>query len=131
MLDLLINENPVDRRIGETFLKCSMKSFSRLLDPMLIILLDPSIIRSIKTLSVGDHKEIQLLVYERPFNQDQVNYVLKVLAELFQYGGAPLVRSLSLLPVRNTYILKLAAMHRYGNNYVNILLDPFRESQNE
>ncbi|KAK0466281.1 Dopey, N-terminal-domain-containing protein [Desarmillaria tabescens] len=45
VLDTLKNDDPSLRRIGETWMRCSLKSYLRVLDPIIFELLDPSIRR--------------------------------------------------------------------------------------
>jgi hypothetical protein len=76
------------------------------LDPILLTMLDPSIMRAKKSITV-DEEVLSLTFYERPINQSQIQNVFDVLIEVFQYGGSQLIRNLVLLSVRTPAILKL------------------------
>ncbi|KAH7875406.1 uncharacterized protein C8R40DRAFT_1170491 [Lentinula edodes] len=82
VLDTLKNEEPNLRRIGETWMRCSLKSYLRVLDPILFELMDPSIRRSTSTMKVKG-KEIPGFTYERPFDQRYINHLLDMLAFIF------------------------------------------------
>ncbi len=76
------------------------------MDPILLTMLDPSIMRAKKSITV-DEEVLSLTFYERPINQSQIQNVFDVLIEVFQYGGSQLIRNLVLLSVRTPAILKL------------------------
>ncbi|KAJ3872337.1 hypothetical protein F5051DRAFT_159403 [Lentinula edodes] len=82
VLDTLKNEEPNLRRIGETWMRCSLKSYLRVLDPILFELMDPSIRRSTSTMKVKG-KEIPGFTYEHPFDQRYINHLLDMLAFIF------------------------------------------------
>ena len=82
----------------------------RLLDPILLILLNPSIMRHLSHRKLGNHLELSILTYRRPFEQEQVLYVLDMLNEVMQYGGANLMRSLSSIPVQHAVIQQFAGI---------------------
>ncbi|KAJ6523556.1 Dopey, N-terminal-domain-containing protein [Mycena capillaripes] len=86
VLDTLKNEDPCLRRIGETWMRCSLKSYLRVLDPILFDLLDPSI-RRIPTTTKVKGKELQGFLYERPFDQRYTNHLLEMLLSIIRFGG--------------------------------------------
>ncbi|KAJ6623058.1 Dopey, N-terminal-domain-containing protein [Mycena sp. CBHHK59/15] len=86
VLDTLKNDDPCLRRIGETWMRCSLKSYLRVLDPILFDLLDPSIRRIPNTTKVRG-KELQSFLYERPFDQRYTNHLLEVLLSIIRFGG--------------------------------------------
>lgn len=107
MVNLLKNHNPQLKRQGEMFLRNSLKSFSRLLDPVLLILLDPSIFRKSRShtsASGADDEEFVVDFYAAPFNGDQVNHVFEIIYEVLNYGGPEFVLNISKLIVETEYL---------------------------
>ncbi|KAF8273824.1 Dopey, N-terminal-domain-containing protein [Lactarius quietus] len=86
ILDTLKNDDPNLRRIGETWMRCSLKSYLRVLDPILYDLFDPSIRRVPSTTNVNG-KQLQGYSYERPFDQTYVNHLLETLLSVVKFGG--------------------------------------------
>ncbi|KAJ7750196.1 Dopey, N-terminal-domain-containing protein [Mycena metata] len=86
VLDTLKNEDPCLRRIGETWMRCSLKSYLRVLDPILFDLLDPSIRRIPNTTKVKG-RELHGFLYERPFDQRYTNHLLEMLLSIIRFGG--------------------------------------------
>ncbi|KAH8991959.1 Dopey, N-terminal-domain-containing protein [Lactarius akahatsu] len=85
-LDTLKNDDPNLRRIGETWMRCSLKSYLRVLDPILYDLFDPSIRRAPSITRVNG-KQLQGYSYERPFDQTYVNHLLETLLSVVKFGG--------------------------------------------
>ncbi|KAF8215761.1 Dopey, N-terminal-domain-containing protein [Mycena galopus ATCC 62051] len=86
VLDTLKNDDPSLRRIGETWMRCSLKSYLRVLDPILFDLLDPSIRRIPNTTKIKG-RELHGFVYERPFDQRYTNHLLEMLLSIIRFGG--------------------------------------------
>ncbi|KAF9566957.1 hypothetical protein CPC08DRAFT_758587 [Agrocybe pediades] len=86
VLDTLKSENPNLRRIGETWMRCSLKSYIRVLDPILYDLLDPSTVR-IPTVFKVRGRELPGYLYERPYDQRIVNHLLETLLSIVNFGG--------------------------------------------
>lgn len=86
ILDTLKHDDPNLRRIGETWMRCSLKSYLRVLDPILYDLFDPSIRRVPSTTNVNG-KQLQGYSYERPFDQTYVNHLLDTLLSVVKFGG--------------------------------------------
>ncbi|KXN85691.1 Protein dopey [Leucoagaricus sp. SymC.cos] len=86
VLDTLKNDDPSLKRIGETWMRCSLRSYLRILDPILYELLDPAVLRTPTQVKVHG-KEIQGFTYEKPFDQRYINYLLEVLLSIVRFGG--------------------------------------------
>ncbi|KAI0660570.1 Dopey, N-terminal-domain-containing protein [Cubamyces menziesii] len=86
VLETLRSDDPKLRRIGETWMRCSLKSYLRVLDPILFDLLDPTI-RYIPSTTELRGKQLQGFSYERPFDQRYVNYLLETLLSVAKFGG--------------------------------------------
>ncbi|KAF9056037.1 Dopey, N-terminal-domain-containing protein [Panaeolus papilionaceus] len=86
ILDTLKSEDPNLRRIAETWMRCSLKSYIRVLDPILYDLLDPSIHRTPTTFKVRG-RELPGFLYNRPFDQRIVNHLFEVLISVITFGG--------------------------------------------
>ncbi|CAB4494243.1 hypothetical protein RhiirA1_417017 [Rhizophagus irregularis] len=93
MLDNLRDENPTNRRAGETWLRCNKKSYTRILEPIIKILCDSSITRRKAEIIIGV-ETFQLLNYERPFNQAQVDYVFESLSAICRVGGDSFLKAI-------------------------------------
>ncbi|KZT08595.1 uncharacterized protein LAESUDRAFT_757319 [Laetiporus sulphureus 93-53] len=102
VLDTLKSGDPTFRRIGETWMRCSLKSYLRVLDPLLFDLSDPSIRRTNATTDLNS-KILEGFYYERPFDQRYINHALETLLSVIKFGGqgftriartTPIVRSL-------------------------------------
>ncbi|KAI0334441.1 hypothetical protein GY45DRAFT_1318466 [Cubamyces sp. BRFM 1775] len=86
VLETLRSDDPKLRRIGETWMRCSLKSYLRVLDPILFDLLDPAI-RYVPSTTELRGKQLQGFSYERPFDQRYVNYLLETLLAVAKFGG--------------------------------------------
>ncbi|THV06503.1 hypothetical protein K435DRAFT_960479 [Dendrothele bispora CBS 962.96] len=86
VLDTLKNDDPNLRRIGETWMRCSLKSYIRVLDPILFELMDPSIRRIPDTMKVKG-RELPGFTYERPLDQRYTNHLLEMLLSIIRFGG--------------------------------------------
>ncbi|KAJ3809392.1 Dopey, N-terminal-domain-containing protein [Lentinula aff. lateritia] len=102
VLDTLKNEEPNLRRIGETWMRCSLKSYLRVLDPILFELMDPSIRRSTSTMEVKG-KEIPGFTYERPFDQRYINHLLDMLASVIRIGGQGFVKTARMSGIKRSH----------------------------
>ncbi|KAG1754714.1 Dopey, N-terminal-domain-containing protein [Suillus paluster] len=79
VLETLKHDDPSLRRVGETWMRCNLRSYIRVLEPILRDLLDPSIRRI--------PKEIGGYVYEKSFDQRYVAHLLEILLSIVQFGG--------------------------------------------
>ncbi|KIJ53578.1 hypothetical protein M422DRAFT_73885 [Sphaerobolus stellatus SS14] len=86
VLDTLRHHDPELRRIGETWMRCSLKSYTRVLEPLLHDLLDPSIRRTSQS-STYDGHEVTGLFYQRPFDQHRMDHLLQALLSFIKIGG--------------------------------------------
>ncbi|KAG2138725.1 Dopey, N-terminal-domain-containing protein [Suillus bovinus] len=86
VLETLKHDDPTLRRVGETWMRCNLRSYIRVLEPVLRDLLDPSIHR-ISRISRVSGKEIRGFVYERSFDQRYVAHLLEILLSIVQFGG--------------------------------------------
>jgi len=90
-LDALKSDDLATRRAAEAWMRCSLKSYIRVLDPLLLSLLDPTIASRAETVKV-DGVRVPVLVYGRAFDQAQVHHVLDNLLALARFGGQGFVR---------------------------------------
>ena len=103
VLDTLKSDDPSLRRVGETWMRCSLKSylryvgirfnylnqtqsFCRVLDPILFDLLDPALRRT-PSVSKINGKELRDFSYERPIDQSYITYLLETLLSVVRFGG--------------------------------------------
>ncbi|GAA5902657.1 hypothetical protein JCM8208_007031 [Rhodotorula glutinis] len=90
-LDALKSDDLATRRAAEAWMRCSLKSYIRVLDPLLLSLLDPTIASRAETVKV-DGVRVPVLVYGRAFDQARVHHVLDNLLALARFGGQGFVR---------------------------------------
>ncbi|KAF7307364.1 Dopey-N domain-containing protein [Mycena indigotica] len=102
VLDTLKNDDPALRRIGETWMRCSLKSYLRVLDPILFDLLDPGI-RRLPTTTKVKGKELQGFFYERPFDQRYVNHLLDMLLGITRFGGQGFAKTTRSTPIKRSH----------------------------
>ncbi|KAI5481667.1 cellular morphogenesis-related protein [Pseudohyphozyma bogoriensis] len=91
MLDSLKADDLSTRRAGEAWMRCSLKSYLRILDPLLFTLLDPAIKQLPSTVTVAG-VQLPILVYHSKFDQARVHHVLDDLLSLARFGGQGLIR---------------------------------------
>ncbi|KAG0344934.1 hypothetical protein BG004_004061 [Podila humilis] len=100
MLDSLSSTNPSNRRAGETWIRSNLKSYPRLLDPLLLVLYDQGIVRQ-KAEETFHNEYFPVHYYIRNFNQAQVQYIFNTLLTVFRFGGLGFLRSIrqSTIPI--------------------------------
>ncbi|KAF9524082.1 Dopey, N-terminal-domain-containing protein [Crepidotus variabilis] len=102
VLDGLKSEDPALRRVSETWMRCSLKSYIRVLDPILYDFLDPNILRSQTTFKVRG-REITGFVYERPFDQRIIDHLLETLLSVVNFGGQGFAKAARTAPIKRSY----------------------------
>lgn len=106
ILDALKNDDPGLRRVGETWMRCSLRSYLRVLDPILYDLLDPSMKR-ISFVTKINGRELQGFSYERAFDQSYVNHLLETLLSVVKFGGHGFGKTARMNSVRRSYSSEL------------------------
>ncbi|KAF8633541.1 hypothetical protein AX15_001344 [Amanita polypyramis BW_CC] len=102
VLDSLKSDDPSLRRTGETWMRCNLKSYLRILDPILYELLDPLTRRTAATVTVkGRH--IPGFYYERPFDQRYTNYLLDTLLSIIRFGGQGFIKTTRSASIKRSY----------------------------
>ncbi|KAK4333987.1 Protein dopey [Rhodotorula toruloides] len=91
MLDSLKSDDLTTRRAAEAWMRCSLKSYIRILDPLLFVLLDPAIQLASRVDKVADMR-VPILVYTQAFDQARVHHVLDNLLSLARFGGQGFIR---------------------------------------
>lgn len=86
VLDTLRSEDMHVRRVGETWMRCSLKSYIRVIEPVLFDLLDPAVKRSSATFTFNG-RDTRGYTYERPIDQHKFIYILEALLSVVRYGG--------------------------------------------
>ncbi|CAG8453950.1 6582_t:CDS:10 [Scutellospora calospora] len=105
VLDSLRDENPSSRRAGETWMRWNRnnKSYIRILHPIVKILCDSTILRK-KTQSQIDDGTFEVIYYEKPFNQAQVDYVFETLSTMCRVGGNAFLNAIHVSSVKTELI---------------------------
>ncbi|KAF7726823.1 hypothetical protein EC973_008424 [Apophysomyces ossiformis] len=105
MLDLLRdNSTPFDRRAGETWIRCHLQSYVRLLEPFILTMLKKDIIYRTKEKIIHyDEQELQkgfqedvivpYFIYMRPFDMETVDYLFTTLVALLNFGGLGVLKA--------------------------------------
>ncbi|CEP13190.1 hypothetical protein [Parasitella parasitica] len=106
VLDLLRDgASPLDRRSGDLWIRCHLKSYVRLLEPFLLALLDQRILRRPAELSVGWQNQqlkkhgqtkttqISYSVYLKAFDTDIIDYTFTTLIALITFGGLNVLKT--------------------------------------
>lgn len=95
ILDTLHSPHPHRYRLGETWLRTCLKSYTRVVEPLLYDLLDPSIRRVrvesiLRDWSQGAWKgrDVRGWVYETNFDMERTRYLIDSLGGLCKFGGA-------------------------------------------
>ncbi|KAK7464504.1 hypothetical protein VKT23_006673 [Stygiomarasmius scandens] len=128
VLDALKNDDPNLRRIGETWMRCSLKSYIRVLDPILFELMDPSIRRIPDTLKVKG-RELAGFTYERPLDQRYTNHLLEMLLSIIRFGGQGFAKTARTSAVKRSYHTGLVQRVDASGfpdpdvNYLDVLVD--------
>ncbi|KAI0271467.1 Dopey, N-terminal-domain-containing protein [Gloeopeniophorella convolvens] len=128
VLDALKNEDPSLRRIGETWMRCSLRSYLRVLDPILYDLLDPNV-RRIPSVIKLNGKQLQAFSYERPFDQTYINYLLETLLSVVKFGGQGFGKTARTSLIRRSYHsqlaerIQLAGVMNSDASYQDVLLE--------
>ncbi|GEM07562.1 cellular morphogenesis-related protein [Rhodotorula toruloides] len=91
MLDSLKSDDLTTRRAAEAWMRCSLKSYIRILDPLLFVLLDPAIQLESRIDKVADVR-VPILVYTQAFDQARVHHVLDNILSLARFGGQGFIR---------------------------------------
>jgi len=138
ILDTLKSDDPGLRRIGETWMRCSLRSYLRyttslfhlplsdlscfsVLDPILYDLLDPSVRRTPSATRING-KQLQSFSYERPFDQTYVNHLLETLLSVVKFGGQGFGKTARMSLVRKSHSSELVErilsgeLHRFSLN---------------
>jgi hypothetical protein len=102
VLDTLKSEDPALRRIGETWMRCSLRSYIRILDPILYHLMDPTI-RCLPTTSKVHLRELPGFLYETTFDQRYVHHLLETLGSVAKFGGLGFAKTIQTNLVRNSF----------------------------
>lgn len=92
-----------ERQLASTWLRCNLRSYTRLLDPLLRLLLNPDLIGSRKSSSIkcGDLK-IEGWEYTKPFDVETINYSLSTILALARFGGVGMTKALSSTSIRRS-----------------------------
>ncbi|KAF8337070.1 Dopey, N-terminal-domain-containing protein [Cantharellus anzutake] len=114
VLDCLRSGDPSLRRTGETWMRTSLKSYLRILDPILHDLLSPNILRVPHTASFNG-RQIRCFLYPRAFDQNYVQYLLETLLAVTKFGGQGFIRTAHTTPLRRTHHPTLVSTAEKGN----------------
>ncbi|CAE6451535.1 unnamed protein product [Rhizoctonia solani] len=101
VLDTLKSEDIHIRRVGETWMRCSLKSYIRVIEPVLFDLLDPAIKRNSATFTFNG-RDTRGFTYERPMDQRKLAYILESLLSVIRYGGQGFGRVARTTPIQRT-----------------------------
>ncbi|KAJ3138752.1 hypothetical protein HK100_012424 [Physocladia obscura] len=133
VLDSLRSSNPSIRRNSEAWLKTYVKSYSRIIEPILATLLHRDIRVFTETTLVAEREEI-IYFYKREFNMGQVLYSLEMLSLLIS-GYMPLLQNLWTEMLSDSNFLEAGDWLEEGENdssmFVRTEIQKNPESKNE
>ncbi|THH33130.1 hypothetical protein EUX98_g1019 [Antrodiella citrinella] len=127
VLDTLKSENPNLRRVGETWMRCCLKSYLRILDPILFDLQDPQILR-VRSVEEHNGRSIHAFRYERPFDQRYISHLLDSLLSIVKFGGQGFSKVAKSAAIsRTTHSGVLERIQGAGNpadsSYMDVIID--------
>ncbi|KAF8559912.1 hypothetical protein OG21DRAFT_1528688 [Imleria badia] len=127
VLESLNHDCPTSRRIGETWMRCSLRSYIRILEPLLYDLLDPKIRRK-PTVAKIRGKEIRGYIYEQKFDQRYVHHLLEILHSIVQFGGQGFTKTARSAPIKRVQYQPLAqrmeaALFDPNTSYLDMLME--------
>ncbi|CAA7265849.1 unnamed protein product [Cyclocybe aegerita] len=128
VLDALKSDKPGLRRIGETWMRCSLKSYIRILDPILHDLLDPGIVRNPTTFKVRG-RELPGFSYERAFDQRIMNHLLETLLSIVSFGGQGFTKAARTSSIKRSHhigLLQRVTSSGFGDaeaTYLDVLIE--------
>lgn len=108
VLDGLLSPDWNERQLAETWVRNHARTFTALLDPLLLIICDSSENRTEENYSIDGH-EIRFFIYKRPLDHERVRYALSILLQLAFLGGPALARTLRTAQVQRSTSKKLAS----------------------
>lgn len=74
---------------------------TRVLDPIIFDLLDPSVVRSRSVMKINA-RELQDFAYESPMDQRLINHLLDTLLSVVRFGGQGFVKVANSTPIRRS-----------------------------
>ncbi|KAG8796457.1 hypothetical protein FRC17_007997, partial [Serendipita sp. 399] len=128
VLDTMRSDDPALRRLGETWMRCSLKSYMRILDPVMYELMDPTVRRTPATYS-WQGRDTKLYNYEKPFDSSRVVYLLDTLTATLRFGGQGIAKVARGTPVKKSghpEVYKRAfamGILRGDDSYMDILIE--------
>ncbi|KAI3621823.1 hypothetical protein WG66_015956 [Moniliophthora roreri] len=128
VLDALKNDDPSLRRVGETWMRCNLKSYIRVLDPILFDLMDPSIRRNSTSIKTGG-RELAGFSYERPLDQRYVYHLLEMLLSIVRFGGQGFVKTARTVSIKKSYYpalvqrVEASGFPESESNYLEVLIE--------
>ncbi|KAI8919962.1 Dopey, N-terminal-domain-containing protein [Powellomyces hirtus] len=105
LLDALRSRDSTIRRGGETWLRNYVATYTRIVDPLVDILLHESIHRRASITHV-DGEEINVYEYLTPFNEAQADYAFKALLGAVRFGDRDFLKSIWTATVKRNDFLK-------------------------
>ncbi|KIL71408.1 hypothetical protein M378DRAFT_188883 [Amanita muscaria Koide BX008] len=128
VLESLTSDDVSLRRVGETWMRCSLKSYLRVLDPILYDLLDPAV-RRIAVSTTIKGKQLSGYHYELPFDQRYTNYLLDTLLAIIRFGGQGFVKTARSSAIKRSFhagLIQSVESAGFSNpdpNYLDVLIE--------
>ncbi|EJU02805.1 hypothetical protein DACRYDRAFT_94483 [Dacryopinax primogenitus] len=122
VLDGLKSEDPHFRRIAETWMRCSLKSYHRILDPVLHDLMAPAYSGMPRVFSYQG-VQVQEFEYERLTDQTRILYLLENLLSLVRFGGQGFGKSVKTSALPGFLASESSQARRKATNYLDLLID--------
>ncbi|KAG9047301.1 hypothetical protein FS842_000675 [Serendipita sp. 407] len=128
VLDTMRSDDPALRRLGETWMRCSLKSYMRILDPVLYELMDPTVRRTPATVS-WQGRDTKIYNYDKPFDSSRVVYLLDTLTATLRFGGQGIAKVARGSPIKKSghpEVYKRAfamGILRGDDSYMDVLIE--------
>ncbi len=128
LLDKLQSPDADDRQQAEVWLRANVRSYTKVVDPLLQMLLSNRATPSTPAAENIGGVQIAVCRVNEPFNQDIVVYALKTLSALVRFGGSNVAKALAATPLSasmSTTIKHLVKAETLvaSSTYLNTLLD--------
>lgn len=128
VLDSLRSNDPNHRRVGETWMRCCLKSYLRVLDPLLFDLVDPDIIRA-SSVTTFNGRDTRGYTYQRSIDERRIQHLLETLLSVVKFGGQGFSRVVRTTLLQNSSSSSLSVRSREasvahdGSMYMDVLIE--------
>ncbi|EST09066.1 Dopey, N-terminal [Kalmanozyma brasiliensis GHG001] len=95
VLDKLQSQEVDERQQAEVWLRANLRSYTKVIDPLLHMLVSNRAVRSASATQDIDGISVAFTQVQEPFNQHLVDYALRTLSSFVRFGGLNLTKALA------------------------------------